>query len=326
MEGKPKKSVLDNEDIGNQNYAAFVCKNEEFDSERGAFTKVARVFIYDSMEKKIREVAKFDLGDLFISWIAVVRKGSFYRLYVLTQILETNSCRPDCIRYIDIKIHEFGIYGTGAWHIVPTRIPGMRTQAGAVMIDPDTLIMCGGHDRDINDYTTSCVSIDVDTGFTLCFPDMINPRYFADAVKYRETVVIIGGSTFKSTSCPFKGAVCEQYDPVTGMWVEIGRPMMDIDLPSAVVANSKVYVTNLHIPHVGIYDGHTWTVVDIIPYAFTKGELLCCVPLKCEILRCWTGSKREAAWLEIMDLDTLRVGPFRDCRLPEYTLVGVASF
>ena len=324
MAGGPKKSVLCDD---NHKYIAFVHTRDKFnfDGYSPPTQTIASVFIYDSIKGYMKAVAGSDFELIgYVACVQVIRKGSLYRLYVLDKVVMG---RHDYMRYIDIDIGEHGIYAVGEWHSTHTYTNPMQSDQCFVMLDDDTLVVCGGYDRSSRGPISSCIAVDVNTGVVSKFPNMNNPREYHAAVHYKGTVVVIGGKGEKKESGPFQGVVCEQYDTVSKKWVEIGTPPMDSQSPCAVVVNGNIYLLRLANGRIGIYDGTTWTVLEITPVPARPAYIMGWVSLNDNIIRCWkVGWEKEITGLEILDLTTFKVDKFTRCKMSSQHLDAFVSF
>ena len=144
-------------------------------------------------------------------------------------------------------------YETGAneWTMVEAKMTVHRYFLSASLLNHNTVIICGGNDKN-DEPLTSCELFDlVDLTFD-SFPDMIEARYAHAAVNYNDTVVVMGARDMKT---------CELFDASANKWISFPSLNENHSFFGAAVIDEKIFVAGGSTDSVEVYDGSAWTVV-----------------------------------------------------------------
>ena len=178
--------------------------------------------------------------------VVVVPWGPSYRVYVFgghDGISNLNSCE-----FLDI--------GESQWTLVEETMASIRILTCAVLLDHNTVVICGGYDA--LKTVATCEKFDLTTQTFSSFPDMLDKRNDHCGVHYKGTIVIVGGYNVSRLQCD----ACEQFDPVDSKWVRIAPLNYGRSGAGAAVIEDKIYVVaGYSYGYVERYDGSVWSTV-----------------------------------------------------------------
>ena len=154
---------------------------------------------------------------------------------------------------------EYIIIGDDKWiTIKDSKMTVDRHFGRAVLLNDDTVIICGGCDStceacDEPSAMPDCDAFNLITHTFSPFPRMLKAREYCAAVKYRDTIVVIGGMQGYGYI-----AECEQYIPEHGEWHEFPEIKHTGCMVTAAVLDDTIYILHGDLE---MYDGATWIYV-----------------------------------------------------------------
>ena len=179
--------------------------------------------------------------------VAVVRREAGHRIYMFgghDRKVTLASCE-----FIDVVEGQF----QGPWTRVDAEMLLARLYTCAVLLDHNTIVICGGRAMASAFLFVDCEAFDLTTHTFSPFPDMLEPRGEHAGVHYMGTIVVIGGFTMKKS--------CEQFDPAIGKWTPFASLNEGRCLLGADVVENKIYVAGGYRYSLEVYDGGAWLVV-----------------------------------------------------------------
>ena len=150
----------------------------------------------------------------------------------------------------------------GQWSLIESTMDSPRSNTCAVLLDHDTVVICGGFTRDGGfGKTASCERFDLTCHTFSSFPGMMHARSRHAAVHYNGTVVVMGGHEEGRSQI-----TCEQFDPDLLKWIpfpsltKIRDTVNSRAAIGAAVVGGMIYAAGYDI-HIEIYDGSAWNVM-----------------------------------------------------------------
>ena len=197
----------------------------------------------------------------YFGYVVVPRKAC-HRIYIFGGYHTAGS------DYVGNECKFIDIEDNGKWTTIDERMSINRAWTCAVLLDHDTIVICGGNDQESFRSIRSCDRFDLTTHTFLSFPDMLTPRAGHAGVHYNGTIVV-GGGYIDQTST----RTCEQFDPTIGEWRSF--PYLNYTHVDAgwTVVGDMIYAVggrNWKGEGIEIYDGWAWKALNIPPYAYTN--------------------------------------------------------
>ena len=193
--------------------------------------------------------------------VAVVRREAGHRIYMFgghDRFATLTSCE-----FIDVVEGRF----QGPWTRVDANMALARLHTCAVLLDHNTIIICGGRSMGFPDSYVACELFDLTTHTFSPFPDMLEARSEHAGVHYMGTIVVIGGFIQKQS--------CEQFDPAIGKWSPFASLNKGRQQLGAAVVEDKIYVAGGYNSSLEVYDGSTWSVVATTVPRWNPRKVIC---------------------------------------------------
>ena len=191
--------------------------------------------------------------------IVVTYREGCHRVYVF------GGSAGDTGYSIPMNSCEFLDIGSDRWTLIDATMSKPRKKTCAVMLDENTVIICGGYGFPY-DSCTSCDRFDLTSHTFSDFPKLRESRFEHAAVQYDGTIVVIGGFYTMKT--------CERFNIVDNKWEPIASLNHGRSDFGACVIEDRIYVVG-GAHSIEVYDGSSWAIISFVHGLHTSCRAVC---------------------------------------------------